>query len=413
MVLENFDNLLQKYADLIVNKGIAVIEDDYVLINADIEQAPLVRLIVESAYNRGAQKVIVNWADDILSRLNYQGQTIETLVDIPKYKIDEAHGLLEKRAKRIALRSSNPNAFKGVDPKKISESQLAQSLALEEVRNATQANVVSWIVAAGAGAEWAKLVFPELATNEEQVDALWDQIFKTTRVYEEDPIKAWDDHEATLQEKADFLNQAQFDQLHYTGPGTDFTLGLPHNHVWESAGSYNKNGEKFIANMPTEEVFTAPDFRRADGVIQSSKPLSYGGTVINKMTFQFENGEVVHASAEEGEETLLNLLNDNKGAKSLGEVALVPHKSPISQSGITFFNTLFDENASNHLALGQAYATSVVGGADLNQDELKEAGLNRSTVHVDFMVGNAEMNIDGINEDGSRTPIFRNGEWAI
>lgn len=413
MVLENFDQLLKKYADLIVNKGIAVAEGDYVQINADIEQAPLVRLIVESSYNKGATKVIVNWADDTLTRLNYLGQSVETLVDIPQYKIDEAHDLLDKRAKRISLRSSNPNALKGVDPKKISESQLAQSLALADVRNATQANVVSWLVAAGAGSEWAKLVFPEIENAEDQLDALWDQIFKTTRVYEEDPIQAWDDHEATLQEKADFLNQAQFDQLHYTGPGTDFTLGLPKNHVWESAGSINKKGEKFIANMPTEEVFTAPDFRRAEGVITSSKPLSYAGTVINNMTFHFKNGQVVKATAEEGEETLLNLLNDNKGAKSLGEVALVPHKSPISQSGITFFNTLFDENASNHLALGQAYATSVVGGAEFSQDQLEEAGLNRSTVHVDFMVGNAEMNIDGIKADGSRTPIFRNGEWAI
>lgn len=413
MVLENFENLLSKYADLIVNKGIAVAEGDYVLINADIEQAPLVRLIAEKAYQSKAKKVIVNWADDILSRINYEGQDVDTLTDIPQYKIDEAHELLDKRAKRIALRSSNPNALKGVDPKKISESQLAQSQALEKVRNATQANVVSWLVCAGAGKEWAKLVFPELESEEAQVDALWDEIFKTTRVYEENPVQAWDDHEATLNEKAKFLNDIQFDQLHYTGPGTDLTLGLPENHVWESAGSLNEKGEAFIANMPTEEVFTAPDYRRADGKVTSSKPLSYGGTVIDGMTFRFENGEVIDVTAEQGEETLKNLLNDNKGAKSLGEVALVPHKSPISQSGIIFFNTLFDENASNHLALGQAYATSIVGGAKLDRDQLEEAGLNRSNVHVDFMIGNGEMNIDGIKKDGTVVPIFRNGEWAI
>lgn len=413
IVLENFDTLLNKYADLIVNKGIAVGEDDYVLINADIEQAPLVRLVVKNAYQSGAKKVIVNWSDDIITRVNYEGQDVETLTDIPQYKVDEAHDLLDKRAKRIALRSSNPNALKGVDPKKISESQLASSQALEKVRNATQANVVSWLVCAGAGEEWAKLVFPELETTEEQVDALWDQIFKTTRVYEENPVEAWDAHEATLNEKADFLNAEQFDQLHYTGPGTDFTLGLPKNHVWESAGSVNENGEIFIANMPTEEVFTAPDFRRAEGTITSSKPLSYGGTVIDGMTFNFKDGEVVEVSAEQGEETLKALINDNKGSKSLGEVALVPHKSPISQSGIIFYNTLFDENASNHLALGQAYATSVQGGAKMDRDQLEDAGLNRSNVHVDFMVGNGEMNIDGIKEDGTVVPIFRNGEWAF
>lgn len=413
MVLENFDELLNKYADLIVNKGIAVKEDDYVQVNADIDQVQLVRLIVEKAYNNKAKKVVVNWSDDIISKLDYEGQSVETLTDIPQYSIDKAHHLLDKRAKRIALRSSNPNAFKDVDPKKISESQRAASEALEEIRNATQANVVSWIVVAGAGKEWAELVFPELETSEQQVDALWDQIFKTTRVYEEDPVKAWDEHEAKLQEKASFLNEAQFDYLHYTGPGTDLKLGLPKNHVWESAGSKNQADEYFIANMPTEEVFTAPDFRRADGVVSSTKPLSYGGTVLNNMVFHFENGEIVKAEAEEGEETLLNLINDNKGSKSLGEVALVPHQSPISQSQITFFNTLFDENASNHLAIGQAYATSVIGGAELSQDELKEAGLNRSNVHVDFMIGNAEMNINGVKEDGSEIPIFRNGEWAI
>lgn len=412
-MLENFDKLLNKYADLIVNKGIAVSQDDYVLINADIEQAPLVRLIVKSAYQSGAKKVIVNWSDDIISRVNYEGQDVETLTDIPQYKVDEAHDLLDKRAKRIALRSSNPNALKGVDPKKISESQLASSQALEKVRNATQANVVSWLVCAGAGEEWAKLVFPELETTEEQVDALWDQIFKTTRVYEENPVEAWDAHEATLNEKAAFLNAEQFDQLHYTAAGTDLTLGLPKNHVWESAGSTNEKGDVFIANMPTEEVFTAPDFRRAEGKVSSSKPLSYGGTVIDGMTFHFKNGEVVDVTAEQGEETLKTLINDNKGSKSLGEVALVPHKSPISQSGIIFYNTLFDENASNHLALGQAYATSVQGGAKMDRDQLEEAGLNRSNVHVDFMIGNAEMNIDGIKEDGTIIPIFRNGEWAI
>ncbi|XJS10089.1 aminopeptidase [Aerococcaceae bacterium WGS1372] len=413
MVLENFDSLLSKYGDLIVNKGIAVTEGDYVLINADIEQAPLVRLITEKSYQAKAKKVVVNWADDILSRINYQGQDIETLKDIPQYKIDEAHDLLDKRAKRIALRSSDPNALKDVDPKKISESQLASSQALETVRNATQANVVSWLVCAGAGKEWAKLVFPELESEEAQIDALWHEIFKTTRVYEDDPVKAWDDHEATLNEKAKFLNDIQFDQLHYTGPGTDLTLGLPENHVWESAGSLNEKGEAFIANMPTEEVFTAPDFRRADGKVTSSKPLSYGGTVIEGITFHFENGQVVDVSAEKGEETLKNLINDNKGARSLGEVALVPHQSPISQSGIIFFNTLFDENASNHLALGQAYATSIAGGAKLDRDQLEEAGLNRSNVHVDFMIGNGEMNIDGIKKDGTVVPIFRNGEWAF
>lgn len=413
MTLENFDQLLQKYADLIVHKGIAVTNGDFVSINTDIEQAPLVRLIVDSAYLAGAAHVNVDWSDDALSRMHYQYRSEETLKEVPQHRIDEGHYNIEKRTKRISLRSSNPNALKGINPVKINTAQKATSKALEHVRLATQANVVSWIVAAGAGKEWAALVFPELENSEAQVDALWDQIFKTTRVYEEDPIKAWDDHEARLNEKASFLNQQQFDALHYTGPGTDLTLGLPKNHVWESAGSYNEKGEKFIANMPTEEVFTAPDSRRADGVIAASKPLSYGGTVIDGMVFHFQEGKVTEVSAEEGEETLRQLVEDNEGSRSLGEVALVPHQSPISQSGIIFFNTLFDENASNHLALGQAYASSVEGGTKMSQEELNDAGLNRSNVHVDFMVGNAEMNIDGIKEDGTRVAIFRKGEWAF
>lgn len=413
MTLENFDQLLQKYADVIIHKGIQVAADDYLLINADIEQAPLVRLLAETAYKAGAKKVKVTWADDALTRIGYENQSVETLTDIPQYTIDESNDWIAKRAKRISLRSSNPNALSGIDPSKISAAQRAASEALQEQRIATQANVVSWLVVAGAGQEWAKLVFPELSTTEEKVDALWNEIFKTTRVYEADPVKAWNEHEAKLNEKAHFLNEIQFDHLHYTGPGTDLKLGLPKNHIWESAGSVNEKGEAFIANMPTEEVFTAPDANRAEGHITSSKPLSYGGTVIDGMTFYFENGQITDVKAEQGEETLRKLVEDNDGSRSLGEVALVPHQSPISQSGIIFYNTLFDENASNHLAIGQAYATSVQGGTKMSQDELKDAGLNRSNVHVDFMVGNAEMNIDGITTDGKVIPVFRNGEWAI
>lgn len=412
MTLPNFDQLLQKYADLLVHKGINVLKDDHVYILTDVEQAPLARLIVKSAYERGAARVTVKWTDDAITRYTFEYQTLESLTDMPDYVVDENEYFLDTRAKRISLRSGNPNALTGIDPNKISASQRVQAERLLHVRTAIQANVVSWLVAAASGKDWAQLVFPELPV-EEAVDALWDQIFKTTRVYEEDPIAAWDAHEATLNTKADFLNAEQFDALHYTGPGTNLVLGLPANHVWESAGSRNERGDIFIANMPTEEVFTAPDYRRADGYITSSKPLSYAGVVIDGMTFHFKDGQITSVSAKQGEETLRHLVEDNEGARSLGEVALVAHHSPISQSGIIFFNTLFDENASNHLAIGAAYATSVQNGTQMTQEELKEAGLNRSTVHVDFMVGNAEMNVDGIRKDGSRVSIFRNGEWAF
>jgi len=238
------------------------------------------------------------------------------------------------------------------------------------------------------------------------------EIFKTTRIYEENPVIAWDIHDKKLQEKAAELNEQQFTALHYTAPGTDLTIGLPKNHLWEGAGSYNARGEEFMANMPTEEVFTAPDSRRVDGYVSSTKPLSYAGTIISGMKFTFKDGKVVDFSAEQGEEALKNLLAIDEGAKHLGEVALVPDPSPISQSGLIFYNTLFDENASNHLAFGSAYAFNLQGGTEMSEEELAEAGLNRSQTHVDFMVGSDKMNIDGIKEDGTIVPVFRNGDWA-
>lgn len=414
MVLPNFEENLQKYAKLLVSKGINVQEGHTVVINIDVEQASFARLLVKEAYALGAEEVVVKWADDVISREKYLHTPEERLTDIPQYKIDESNDMLERKASRLSVRSSDPDALNGVDSKKLGAVMTATSKALMAQRIATQANKVSWTVASASGAAWAAKVFPELETEEEQVDALWDEIFKTCRVYEENPIKAWDDHETRLRSKADVLNEEQFDALHYTTPeGTDLTVGMPKNHIWDSAGAINAQGEEFVANMPTEEVFSAPDGRRIDGVVKSTKPLSYSGNIIDGMTFTFKDGAVVEVNAEKGEDVLKNLVEDNDGARSLGEVALVPHKSPISQSGLVFFNTLFDENASNHLALGSAYAFSVQGGTEMSQEELAEAGLNRSNVHVDFMIGSETMNIDGIRKDGSKMPIFRNGDWAF
>ena len=322
--------------------------------------------------------------------------------------------MIERKASRLSVRSADPDALNGVDSSKLAAVMKANSKALMAQRIATQANKVSWTVAAASGAAWAAKVFPELETEEAQVDALWNEIFKTCRVYEADPVQAWDEHEVRLRSKADVLNAEQFDSLHYTTPeGTDLVVGMPEKHIWDSAGAVNAQGEVFVANMPTEEVFSAPDGRRIDGVVKSTKPLSYSGNIIEGMTFTFKDGAVTEVSAEKGEEVLKHLVEDNDGARSLGEVALVPHKSPISQSGLVFFNTLFDENASNHLALGSAYAFSIEGGTEMTQEELAERGMNRSNVHVDFMIGSETMNIDGIRKDGTRMPIFRNGDWAF
>lgn len=412
MVLPNFEENLKKYAELLVATGVNVSEGHTVVLSIDVDQAPLARLISEAAYERGAKKVIVNWADDGLARTDYTYQSIETLTEVPEYKSAEMDYIIEEGASRISVRSSDPDALAGLDSDKIAESQKARSIAMRPMMEATQANKISWLVASAAGEEWAKKVFPDLETTEEQVDALWNAIFEAVHLYEDDPIAHWAKKVDTLQNKANELNKENFTALHFKAPGTDLTVGLPKGHRWEGAGSTNARGEVFVANMPTEEVFSAPDANRVDGVVVSTKPLSYAGSIIEGMEFHFKDGKVTKVTADKGEEVINKLIQQDEGASRLGEVALVPDESPISQSGLTFFNTLFDENASNHLALGSAYAFSLEGGTEMTREELNAAGLNESNTHVDFMVGSNEMDIDGIKEDGSVVPIFRNGTWA-
>ena len=412
MTLENFNENLKKYARLIAETGVNVQDNHTVVLQISVDQAPLARLITEEAYRLGAAEVIVQWSDETIQREFLAHAATDRIENVPQYKIDQTDDWIAKGASRISVVSSNPDALAGVDAQRVAAFQAANGKALVNLRKATQANKVSWTVVAAASEGWAAKVFPELATSEEQVDALWNEIFKTTRIYEENPVIAWNIHDKKLQEKAAELNEQQFTALHYTAPGTDLTIGLPKNHLWEGAGSYNARGEEFMGNMPTEEVCTAPDSRRVDGYVSSTKPLSYAGTIISGMKFTFKDGKVVDFSAEQGEEALKNLLAIDEGAKHLGEVALVPDPSPISQSGLIFYNTLFDENASNHLAFGSAYAFNLQGGTEMSEEELAEAGLNRSQTHVDFMVGSDKMNIDGIKEDGTIVPVFRNGDWA-
>ncbi|NSL53248.1 aminopeptidase [Calidifontibacillus erzurumensis] len=414
MALPNFEKNLQKYAKLLVTKGINVQPGDWVKLTISVDQAMLARFITAESYALGAEKVIVKWQDDAITKLHYLHQPQEVLTNIPKYEIDETEDhILNHRVSRLVVISSDPGLLNDVDPAKVAAYQKAAGKAFKVQRVATQNDDIKWTVAAAAGAEWAAKVFPDLSTSEEQVDALWDQIFKTCRVYEDDPIAAWDEHKKKLNEKAAKLNEIQFHALRFTAPGTDFTIGLPKNHIWACAGSVNPKGEEFIANMPTEEIFTSPDTRRLDGVVRSTKPLSYAGTLIEGIVVHFKDGKIVEVSAEKGDETIKKLVFENEGATGLGEVALVPDPSPISQSGIIFYNTLFDENASNHLAIGSAYPTTLQGGTKMSEEELREHGLNTSNVHVDFMIGSSEMNVDGIKGDGTVVPIFRNGDWAI
>lgn len=411
MTLSNFNESLKKYAELAVDIGVAVKPGDTVYVQISVDQAQLARLIVAAAYQRGAAEVQVQWFDDVLKRLDMAHMADERLFNIPAFVKGQFDYWVDHQAKRITVVSSDPDNLAGIDSNRIAKYQEAFAKAYKRLMEAISSMSISWTIIDAASPRWAQKVFPDAATPEEATELLWEAIFKTTRIDQPDPEAAWNAHDQKLREKAAWLNNEQFDQLHYMAPGTNLVVGLPKNHIWEGAGAFNPRGEEFMANMPTEEVFTAPDFRRIDGTVVSTKPLSYGGNILEDMHFTFKDGQIVEAHAKQGDDVLQNLLK-TPGARSLGEVSLVPDPSPISQSGLIFFNTLFDENASDHMALGQAYPFSVKDGVAMTNEQRAAAGLNQSPTHVDFMMGSAAMNIDGIKPDGTIIPIFRNGDWA-
>jgi aminopeptidase len=410
-MIENFSEKLKKYAELIVKVGVNVQKGQPVVLYISVTQQELAHLIVEEAYEAGASEVMIEWKDTFSEREFLKHASEERLENVPEYIVKKGNYIAGKKAARISVMSADPGAYSGIDQKRIAKNQAAMGKALRQVRKATQNNDLSWTVVSAADQAWAEKVFPE-KKGQAAIDALWEEIFKTTRIDKADPVKAWHEHDQKLHEKSDWLNEQQFSALHYVSPVTDITIGLPENHVWEGAGSFTPEGTEFMANMPTEEVFTAPDCRRIDGYVTSTKPLSYAGNILEDMKFTFKNGKVVEATAKKGQEVLEHLLETDAGAKSLGEVSLVPDPSPISQSGIIFFNTLFDENASDHLALGASYPFNVAGGTKMSDEELLDHGMNVSQTHVDFMVGSADMDIDGIKKDGTIVPVFRNGDWA-
>ena len=410
-MIENFSEKLKKYAELIVKVGVNVQKGQPVVLYISVTQQELAHLIVEEAYEAGASEVMIEWKDTFSEREFLKHASEERLENVPEYIVKKGNYIAGKKAARISVMSADPGAYSGIDQKRIAKNQAAMGKALRQVRKATQNNDLSWTVVSAADQAWAERVFPE-KKGQAAIDALWEEIFKTTRIDKADPVKAWHEHDQKLHEKSDWLNEQQFSALHYVSPVTDITIGLPENHVWEGAGSFTPEGTEFMANMPTEEVFTAPDCRRIDGYVTSTKPLSYAGNILEDMKFTFKNGKVVEATAKKGQEVLEHLLETDAGAKSLGEVSLVPDPSPISQSGIIFFNTLFDENASDHLALGASYPFNVAGGTKMSDEELLDHGMNVSQTHVDFMVGSADMDIDGIKKDGTIVPVFRNGDWA-
>ncbi|RID87553.1 aminopeptidase [Peribacillus asahii] len=410
--MSDFQANLEKYAELAIKVGVNIQQGQTLVVNTTLEGAELVRLIVKKAYEAGAYNVIVNWNDDIVNRTKYELAPDEVFHEYPEWRAKETIELAEKGAAFLSVISSSPDLLKGVDSKRIANFQKASGTALKPWRQAMQSDKVSWSIVAVPSEAWANKVFPE-EPAENRVHKLWEAIFKAVRVDTENPVEAWKTHDDTLHEKVDYLNDKHYKKLHYTAPGTDLTIELPEKHLWCGAGSINQHGHHFMANMPTEEVFTVPLKTGVNGTVRSTKPLSYGGNIINNFSVTFKDGRIIEVQAEEGEEILKQLVDTDEGSHYLGEVALVPFNSPISQSNVLFFNTLFDENASNHLAIGSAYAFCLEGGKDMTPEQLAEHGLNESLTHVDFMIGSDKMNIDGILADGTAEPVFRNGDWAF
>lgn len=408
----SFQANLEKYAELAVKVGVNVQPNQTLVINTSLDSAEFVRLVVRKAYEVGAFNVIVNWTDDQVSRTKYELAPDAAFTEYPEWRAREFDELADKGAAFMSIVSSSPDLLKGVNPERIANFQKAAGKALSNYRRKMQSDKVSWTVIATPSPAWAAKVFPD-AAPEEQVSLLWEAIFKATRADLDNPVEAWKKHDETLHEKVAYLNERRYKKLHYTAPGTDLTIELPDQHIWVGAGSINEQGHPFMANMPTEEVFTVPYRTGVNGVVSSTKPLSYGGNIIDNFSLTFENGRIVDVKAEQGEDILKRLVDTDEGSHYLGEVALVPFQSPISQSNVLFYNTLFDENASNHLAIGSAYAFCIEGGKTMTPEELEKNGLNDSLTHVDFMIGSAEMNIDGITADDKAEPVFRNGNWAF
>lgn len=402
---------LDRLAEVAVKVGLGLRPGQDLLLTAPAIALPLVRRIAVHAYKAGAGIVTPILSDEemTLARYRYGHDT----------SFDRAAGwLYEGMAKafsdntaRLAIVGDNPMLLSGEDPSKVARASKANSMAYQPALEKIVNFDTNWNIIAYPNPAWAKQVFPG-EPEEIAVGKLADAIFAASRVDRLDAIDNWASHNAVLRERTNWLNGKRFRALHYTGPGTDLTIGLADGHEWEGGASVSKNGISCNANIPTEEVFTTPHCRRVYGHVVSSKPLSYQGTLIDNIAVRFEDGRIVDAKASRGAEVLNKVLDTDEGARRLGEVALVPHSSPISQSGLLFYNTLFDENAASHIALGQCYSKCFVNGAQLTPQQIAAQGGNQSLIHIDWMIGSAETDIDGILADGSKVPVFRKGEWA-
>lgn len=404
---------LQKYADLALKIGINLQQKQTLVIMSPVETAPFTRMLVETAYKMGAKEVVVHWNDDFCKKMRFLHGDIEIFENMPQWEIDSLMFYAEKNAAFLSIAANDPELLKGIDSKKIAKAQTARNVGLKSYYEKVMTNTIQWNIISVPTSAWAKKVFPNLS-EEEAVENLWKAIISSVKADTENPVETWHKHLANLKEKMDYLNKKQFKKFVIKNSiGTNLTVQLPNRHLWASGKDITKSGIEFVANIPTEEVFSMPYKYGVDGIVKASKPLNYGGTLIENFSLTFKDGKIIDFSAESGEEALKNLINTDEGAKYLGEIALVSYDSPISNSNILFYNTLFDENASCHLAIGQAYPSCIEEGDTFNKQQMEEAGMNDSLVHVDFMFGTKDLDITGIDSYGREEKIFKNGNWAF
>ena len=406
-------SFLIKYASLAVNIGVNIQKDNILVISSPIETAEFARLITEEAYKSGAKDVIVHYGDQKLTKIKLENSSLETISNIPEWQAESYNYYARQEACFISISASDPDGLKGVPVEKIGASQKARTSALKEYFDNSMSNKCRWCVLSVPTLSWAKKVFPKVS-DDEAMESLWDVIFKTVRVDTENPVNAWEKHNAYLEEKIKFMNNNNFKSVHLkSANGTDLNIELPEGHIWAGGSERDVNGIPFNANMPTEEVFTLPKKTGVNGIVYSSKPLSYGGNLIDNFSITFKDGKAIDFTAETGYDVLKQMLESDEGAKYLGEVAFVPYNSSISNSKLIFFNTLFDENAACHLAFGRAYESCVKDADKYSEEELEKIGVNNSIIHVDFMIGTSDLEVTGINENGETIQIFSNGNWAF
>ncbi len=402
---------LEKLAEVAVKVGLRLEAGQDLVMTAPLAAIRLVRMITRQAYMAGAGLVTTFYSDEDTTLSRYRHAQDASFDKASGWLYEGMAKAFAGNAARLAIAGDNPMMLAGQDPSKVARANKANSMAYKPALEKISNFDINWNIISYPNPAWAKQVFPELG-EQEAIKELADAIFAASRVDLDDPVAAWTEHNANLRKRSTWLNGERFSALKFTGPGTDVTIGLADDHEWHGGESTAKNGITCNPNIPTEEVFTTPHALKVEGYVSSTKPLSHQGTLIDGIQVKFEGGRIVEAKATKGEEVLNKVLDTDEGARRLGEVALVPHSSPISASGILFYNTLFDENASCHIALGQCYSKCFLDGASLSQDQITAKGGNSSLIHIDWMIGSDKVDIDGISADGSVKPVMRKGEWA-